>query len=530
MVVLRAHRRGPAVRRSTAGAPTRRARRRRPEQVLLDENDSRPAHDYFALGAFDASARPHACSPTRADSDGGERTRCASATSTHGDDLADVIAGRTTASAWASRRPHVLLRPCPTTPCGRTRCGATRSARRRATTCSCTRRTTSASSSASASTQRRAVPRASTSSSKVTERGAVLDADDPTGDVHASSSRARQDVEYARRPPRRPLPHRHQRRRRRELQAGRRRPVDDAGPRALDRGRRPPRRREARRRRRVRRPPRARASGPTASSRLRVAARSTTGDEPRARACPSRCTPPGSAPTPSSTPPTLRFGYTSLVTPPHGVRLRPRHAASATLRQAAAGARRLRPGRLRDRRGCGRPRADGTRVPISLVHRSDIAARRHRARRCSTATAPTRSSIDPSFSSLRLSLLDRGFVFAIAHIRGGGELGRRWYERRQAAAQAQHVHRLHRLRRAPRRRRAARAPDRLVDPRRQRRRAARWARSSNLRPDLFARGRRRGAVRRRASPRCSTPTLPLTVTEWEEWGNPRRRRRRTTTT
>ena len=37
-------------------------------------------------------------------------------------------------------------------------------------------------------------------------------------------------------------------------------------------------------------------------------------------------------------------------------------------------------------------------------------------------------SIDPTFSSLRLSLLDRGIIFAIAHIRGGGEMGRSWYE------------------------------------------------------------------------------------------------------
>ena len=38
------------------------------------------------------------------------------------------------------------------------------------------------------------------------------------------------------------------------------------------------------------------------------------------------------------------------------------------------------------------------------------------------------SSIDPYFMVPMLSLLDRGFVFAIAHVRGGGEMGQRWYE------------------------------------------------------------------------------------------------------
>jgi oligopeptidase B len=70
---------------------------------------------------------------------------------------------------------------------------------------------------------------------------------------------------------------------------------------------------------------------------------------------------------------------------------------------------------------------DGTRVPVSIV--------RHR-RVARDGTAPLLQygygayglSLDPAFSAARLSLLDRGFVYAIAHVRGGQELGRRWYE------------------------------------------------------------------------------------------------------
>ncbi|MCB0033039.1 MAG: S9 family peptidase, partial [Anaerolineales bacterium] len=70
---------------------------------------------------------------------------------------------------------------------------------------------------------------------------------------------------------------------------------------------------------------------------------------------------------------------------------------------------------------------DGTQVPISLVYRRD------------TTIAPTTPCFmrgygsygavyEPSFDLNRISLLDRGFVFAIAHIRGGGEMGRHWYD------------------------------------------------------------------------------------------------------
>jgi oligopeptidase B len=73
------------------------------------------------------------------------------------------------------------------------------------------------------------------------------------------------------------------------------------------------------------------------------------------------------------------------------------------------------------------PARDGAKIPVSLVYRKDF-------RRGSGA--PTHiysygsygSNSDPYFSSVRLSLLDRGFVCAIPHVRGGSELGRAWYE------------------------------------------------------------------------------------------------------
>ena len=70
---------------------------------------------------------------------------------------------------------------------------------------------------------------------------------------------------------------------------------------------------------------------------------------------------------------------------------------------------------------------DGTLVPISLVYKKGIKK---------TGDNPLLlygygsygASMDPYFSSVRLSMLDRGFVYAIAHIRGGQEMGRHWYE------------------------------------------------------------------------------------------------------
>ena len=73
------------------------------------------------------------------------------------------------------------------------------------------------------------------------------------------------------------------------------------------------------------------------------------------------------------------------------------------------------------------PARDGAQIPVSLVYRLGFER---------NGTAPLLQygygayglSMDPSFSSARLSLLDRGFVYAIAHVRGGQEMGRAWYD------------------------------------------------------------------------------------------------------
>ena len=70
---------------------------------------------------------------------------------------------------------------------------------------------------------------------------------------------------------------------------------------------------------------------------------------------------------------------------------------------------------------------DGTKVPISLVYKKNLVKNGENPL-LQYAYGSYGYSIDASFSSTRLSLLDRGFIFAISHIRGGEDLGRHWYE------------------------------------------------------------------------------------------------------
>ncbi len=70
---------------------------------------------------------------------------------------------------------------------------------------------------------------------------------------------------------------------------------------------------------------------------------------------------------------------------------------------------------------------DGTKVPISLVHHIDTKKSKETPLLL-YAYGSYGSTIDPYFSTIRLSLLDRGFIYAIAHVRGGEYLGRQWYD------------------------------------------------------------------------------------------------------
>src|SRR6059036_1116002 len=121
--------------------------------------------------------------------------------------------------------------------------------------------------------------------------------------------------------------------------------------------------------------------------------------------------------------PVLRYGYTSLTTPSstYDYDMKTRQKTLLKRDQILGG---FDPANYVSERFYTTAR-DGARVPVSLVYRKGIA---RPAPLLLTGYGSYGSSSDPTFSSDRLSLLDRGFVFAIAHIRGGSEMGRAWYE------------------------------------------------------------------------------------------------------
>jgi len=138
----------------------------------------------------------------------------------------------------------------------------------------------------------------------------------------------------------------------------------------------------------------------------------------------------GSAGNPEFTQPVVRLGYTSMAVP-SSVYDYDVHSRELTLLRRTPVLGGFAPADYEEHRLWARAE-DGTKVPISIV------AKRGSREDVGGGTGPVpvllygygayETSIDPYFSIARLSLLDRGAAFAIAHVRGGGEMGRHWYD------------------------------------------------------------------------------------------------------
>jgi len=120
----------------------------------------------------------------------------------------------------------------------------------------------------------------------------------------------------------------------------------------------------------------------------------------------------------------IRYGYTSLKTPKSTFDYNMRTKEKTLLKQQeVVGGYEIE--QYETKREWAKDK-DGTLVPISIV--SKKGSSEGKSPLLLYAYGSYGISMDPTFSSTRLSLLDRGFVFAIAHIRGGQEMGRHWYE------------------------------------------------------------------------------------------------------
>jgi len=123
---------------------------------------------------------------------------------------------------------------------------------------------------------------------------------------------------------------------------------------------------------------------------------------------------------------TFRFGFTSLKTPSSVFEYDMESKTQTLLKQQHVIDSNFDVDNYVEKRLWAKSR-DGVQIPISIVHHKNVAYSSETPLLL-YAYGSYGSTVDPGFSSNRLSLLDRGFIFAIAHIRGGEYLGRQWYE------------------------------------------------------------------------------------------------------
>ena len=221
----------------------------------------------------------------------------------------------------------------------------------------------------------------------------------------------------------------------------------------------------------------------------------------------------GTAGNPSYEAPRMRYSFASYTRPGELHEIDPATGEDALLKRATVLGN-FNPRDYMERRVWITAR-DGERIPVSLVWRRDVPT-------CDSAMFITgygayEISSDPGFAVSRISMLDRGVLYAVPHIRGGGEMGRAWYE------QGRRLNKKHSF-------------EDFVDATRALQKAHladAWRTVAN---GGSAGGLLMGAIANMA-PECYAgveadvpfvdaltsildPDLPLTVTEWDEWGDP----------
>jgi oligopeptidase B len=122
----------------------------------------------------------------------------------------------------------------------------------------------------------------------------------------------------------------------------------------------------------------------------------------------------------------LRFGYQSMTTPSSVIDFNMKTRNKVILKEQEVLGGKFDKNNYTEKRVWATAK-DGTKVPISMVYRKGL-EQNGKNPLLQYAYGSYGYSMDASFSSTRLTLLDRGFIFAIAHIRGGEDLGRQWYE------------------------------------------------------------------------------------------------------
>ncbi|KAG0456901.1 hypothetical protein HPP92_022058 [Vanilla planifolia] len=161
---------------------------------------------------------------------------------------------------------------------------------------------------------------------------------------------------------------------------------------------------------------------------------------------------------------------------------------------------------------------DGTKVPVSILYKMNNVKLDGSDPLLLYGYGSYEACVDPSFIASRLSFVDRGFVYAIAHIRGGGEMGRRWYEDGKLLKKKNTFTDF-----------IACAEYLIQNKYCTKEKLCINGRSAgglligavlNMRPDLF-KAAVAGVPFVDVVTTMLDPTIPLTTSEWEEWGDPR---------